>query len=179
MLALSDATVGLLIAVSALAGALATSAIQFFIERWRRAQDRKDRQAERDEDRSDQARQRRRDLYRRQLRALRQIPNDLNEYVVDNEGRRKFLLDFGRGMSVFDADLLLEGASDVRQIVDDLPGALNAFNQRHNELNDQDSKRPRDKQMGASGVTIAAFRQIVLPLIERLAEAMRNDLATG
>jgi hypothetical protein len=97
VLALTDTqTVALIAAGSALAGSVFTGTVQYLIEQYRRSEDRKDRKTERDEDRSDSERERRRDLYQRLLRVVRQVPNDINEYAGDAARAGQFLIDYGR-----------------------------------------------------------------------------------
>jgi hypothetical protein len=89
MLALTSGWVAVIAAGAAILGAALTGAVQFLIERYRRNADRTDRATERYEDQLDRERDRKRDLYKGLLRFLRQLPNDINEYVVDEAGPRQ------------------------------------------------------------------------------------------
>jgi hypothetical protein len=151
MLALTNTQVVALIAAgSALLGSLLTGSVQFFIERYRRGEDRKDREVERNEEQREQQREHRRDLYLRYLRFLTLLPITLKNTFFNFQ-------DFEEQLVEFRTELRFYGSPEMNRFPNEVTEAFSRYTKRVRELRGADVNDPQ----------VQAYNETMGPVIER------------
>jgi hypothetical protein len=95
---------------------------------------------------------------------------------LDDSGTVEALNEMGIGMADVRAEVMLFGSKEARERADEFPAQFLAFSERETELGMEDAKRPKDRK-GVRSNTFTAYHETLHPFVEKLAEAMRKDLA--
>lgn len=155
----SNLTIGLIAGGAVVGGAAIGGAAQAWVAWTTRTHDRKERR-----------RRQKVDVYRDALRIGYSVPTVIREALpLDQVQQRARLLEFGARLAEIRADLSMVASLRVRDIFDEIPGALETM--RKAGLANPDPE-------GVDVATQKNFEEHVHPVLRRLADAMAEDSDT-
>jgi hypothetical protein len=122
--------------------------------------------------------ERRKDIYSRFLSEVVGLPYSMDRALrLDNSAQAEAISEIGRRVRDLQTEVMLFGSKRVRECADEFPAQFLAFAEREAELGLEDAERPREDRKGVRSNTFTAYQETLHPFVEKLAEAMRKDLA--
>jgi hypothetical protein len=121
--------------------------------------------------------ERRKDIYSRFLSELVGLPYSMDRALrLDNGAQDEVVSEIARRVRDLQTEIMLFGSPGVRECADEFVPRFRAFAEREAELGTEDAERPKEDRKGVAN-TYTAYQETIHPFVEKLAEAMRKDLA--